>query len=147
MRHEGTPMRHAGCPVRHAGSPVRHAGSPVRKIVFFLSILLVAAALAESGFVVNGRDIEDMDVEELYALEDSVMFALQSAFLDGSTVSADGELIGTYVINPSSKKFHYPYCYSAVQIGPDRKLVTCAASELVDQGYKPCGQCDPYPEG
>ena len=119
----------------------------MRKLAFFVLILLAAAAIAESSYLVNGRDIYDMDVEELDALEDTVMVALQGAFLDGSTTSENGELVATYVVNPRSKKFHVPYCYSAVQIGPDRQLVTCTASELVHDGYKPCGQCDPYPEG
>lgn len=118
----------------------------MRKLAFILSILLVSVALADGAYVVNGQDIEDMGVEELYALEDAVMFALQSAFYEHSSAEG-GELIGTYVVNEKSGKFHYPFCYSAVQIGPDRMLVTCTASELVAQGYKPCGQCDPYPEG
>lgn len=47
-----------------------------------------------------------------------------------------------YVLNTSSKRFHLPECSSVPQISEhNRKDFTGSANDLVDQGYKPCGQC------
>lgn len=116
----------------------------MKKAFFILIIvLLVSFALAEGAYIVNDRALNNMSVEELYSLEDSVVVALMEAFARDSTEMPDGELIGTYVVNSKTDKFHYPYCYSAIQIGKQRKFAKCTASELVGQGYKPCGQCNP----
>lgn len=49
-----------------------------------------------------------------------------------------------YVINKNSKKFHLPSCSSAEQIDAEDKLTyNGSRSELVDQGYHPCGRCKP----
>ena len=49
-----------------------------------------------------------------------------------------------YVLNTSSKKFHYPDCGSAKQIADkNRAESNQTRDELIAQGYKPCGNCDP----
>ena len=51
---------------------------------------------------------------------------------------------GTYILNTSSKKFHLESCSSANSISEDKKdTFTGDRAELIDQGYKPCGNCDP----
>ncbi len=116
--------------------------------IFLLLAPICAFVYAESDdiawFRVNDRLLTDMSIEELYDLEDAVVSAMTVVFNDDSEFSASGEQIGIYVVNPKTKKFHYPWCYSALQIGPDRKIFRCAPSELVDQKYKPCGQCKPH---
>ncbi len=50
----------------------------------------------------------------------------------------------TYVINTSSKKFHYKSCSGAADIaGHNRKEVRTTRSRLIDEGYEPCGICEP----
>lgn len=50
----------------------------------------------------------------------------------------------TYVLNTSSKKFHLPECSSVESIQEQNKqTVTCDRQDLIDQGYEPCGRCDP----
>lgn len=47
-----------------------------------------------------------------------------------------------YVLNTSSKRFHLPDCSSVEQISPNnREDFTGSRDELIEQGYKPCGQC------
>lgn len=49
-----------------------------------------------------------------------------------------------YVLNKSSKKFHYPSCSSAKKIAEhnyDEREAT--REELIDDGYVPCGICKP----
>lgn len=49
-----------------------------------------------------------------------------------------------YVLNTSSKKFHYSDCGSAKQISDkNREESTLSRDELIAQGYSPCGNCDP----
>ena len=100
-------------------------------------------AAADVPYKVNGRDLSDLSVEELYDLEDAIVDSLHVAFerkLASSTKDAPSSV---YVVNPRSKKFHYPYCYSALEIGPDRQFIESSPSGLVEMGYKPCGQCNP----
>ena len=49
-----------------------------------------------------------------------------------------------YVLNTSSKKFHYPDCASAKRISEKNIAYYCGTrEELIKDGYSPCGNCDP----
>ena len=49
-----------------------------------------------------------------------------------------------YVLNLSSKKFHYETCDSAQQISEkNRQTYTGTREDLLSQGYSPCGVCKP----
>lgn len=115
-------------------------------LILALSFVLAETMLADTKYMVNDRMLTDMTVQELYDLEDELVDALDVVFSKGTSETEDGELIGTYVLNPKTHKFHYPDCYSAIQIGEGRKFMYVAASELVGMGYKPCGMCRPYYE-
>ena len=50
----------------------------------------------------------------------------------------------TYVLNTSSMKFHYPSCSSVGTIAEHNKeVVESTRIELMEQGYEPCGSCEP----
>ena len=50
----------------------------------------------------------------------------------------------TYILNTSTKKFHYPDCASAKKIADkNRAETTKSREELIAEGYSPCGNCDP----
>lgn len=50
----------------------------------------------------------------------------------------------TYTLNTKTKKFHDPGCSGAASISPDnRDSFTGDRQTLLDQGYTPCGQCQP----
>jgi len=55
------------------------------------------------------------------------------------------EPVGTdYVLNKSTKKFHYPDCRSVGQMSEKNKLYfTGTRAEVLSRGYDPCGHCDP----
>ena len=56
----------------------------------------------------------------------------------------DDEAMGTYVLNTSSKKFHYDGCDGAVNISDrNRKFFEGSRATLIAQGYEPCGSCRP----
>lgn len=49
-----------------------------------------------------------------------------------------------YVLNTSSRKFHYPTCGSVDTMKEQNKgYHTGTRDELIAQGYKPCGNCEP----
>lgn len=49
-----------------------------------------------------------------------------------------------YVINKSTKKFHYPYCSSVADIKEENKIEYSGnREELIAQGYIPCKRCNP----
>lgn len=50
----------------------------------------------------------------------------------------------TYILNKSSKAFHYPSCSGAQAMKEANKLVFVGSrEELIAQGYHPCGNCEP----
>lgn len=49
-----------------------------------------------------------------------------------------------YVLNTSSKKFHYPECSGAKDIkDTNREEFEGTRQELIRKGYEPCGRCNP----
>lgn len=60
----------------------------------------------------------------------------------GGKMQTPGAL--NYVLNTSTKKFHYADCSGVERIAADnRQDYTGSRSELLEQGYSPCGICDP----
>lgn len=57
---------------------------------------------------------------------------------------ADAEQTDTYVLNTNSKKFHKPSCSGANAIkAQNKETYTGSRSDLLAQGYSPCGSCRP----
>lgn len=60
-----------------------------------------------------------------------------------TTASGDGSA-QTYVLNTNSKKFHDPDCGSVADIsGSNKETYKGSRSDLIKQGYAPCGNCNP----
>ncbi len=50
----------------------------------------------------------------------------------------------SYILNTSSKKFHLPDCESVEKISKqNRKKSSESRDALIEQGYEPCGRCNP----
>lgn len=50
----------------------------------------------------------------------------------------------TYILNKSSKAFHYPACSGAQGMKEANKIVFVGSrEELIAKGYHPCGNCQP----
>ncbi len=50
----------------------------------------------------------------------------------------------TYILNKSSKAFHYPACSGAQAMKEANKIVFVGSrEELIEKGYHPCGNCQP----
>lgn len=49
-----------------------------------------------------------------------------------------------YILNKSTKKFHYPSCPSVKQMKEKNKIYfTGDRKEVIQKGYQPCGRCNP----
>ena len=62
----------------------------------------------------------------------------------GSSQSGDVPEEQHYILNTSSKKFHRPDCSGVTNMSPsNRQDYTGTRQSLLDQGYSPCGTCNP----
>ena len=48
-----------------------------------------------------------------------------------------------YILNTNSKKIHYPNCHSIKRMSEKQKNSSLSKSELINQGYDPCKNCNP----
>ena len=62
-----------------------------------------------------------------------------------STQDADSDTVSTkYILNTNSKRFHLEICQQAKDIKEEnRQLYSGDREMLLQQGYTPCGSCDP----
>lgn len=61
-----------------------------------------------------------------------------------SLEETDSEVEREYVLNKNSMRFHFPECSSVATIkDSNREAFTGLRSELLRQGYSPCGNCSP----
>ena len=68
----------------------------------------------------------------------------ESWLLADSGSTSDGSETAAYVLNVNSKKFHRPDCSGISSISEaNRQEVTATRTDLVAQGYSPCGTCKP----
>ena len=64
--------------------------------------------------------------------------------VDAPEASAQEEVAKTYVLNTKSRKFHNPDCRGvATMADKNKQSFTGTRSELIEQGYSPCGTCKP----
>lgn len=62
---------------------------------------------------------------------------------ESSAASSDPESM-TYILNTNTHRFHYPDCKSVGDMKEKNKQeVVSTRSELIENGYKPCGVCKP----
>ena len=69
----------------------------------------------------------------------------RAGFANGHYDALNPEYIeGLFVLNTKTKKFHLSNCMQTLLINTEnRKHSTLSAEELSQQGYKPCGACNP----
>ena len=102
-----------------------------------LAALLAAALLLPlGGCAYFGKGVEIV-VRELHTETEETARPLPA-----ETPQPDTE--GSYVLNTSSRKFHLPDCDSVKDIkAENREDYTGSRAALIEQGYKPCGRCNP----
>ena len=70
--------------------------------------------------------------------------AAQTKETDAPTRGSDNDTEEDYVLNRSSKKFHYPDCTGAAEIKEHNRWEYHGTRQSVlDMGYEPCKICNP----
>lgn len=104
--------------------------------------------------VAGGVQIEALSVEDkgqgvsfnvyVYNVQPGVEidYATGESWLEGESRPETPET--AYVLNTSSKKFHLPACSGASSMKKEnREEYSGSRESLIEQGYKPCGTCNP----
>lgn len=81
----------------------------------------------------------------IVAVTDGEHITWSSGPASGDEDAADGtEKEASYVLNTNTKKFHRPDCGGAADISEKNRQVSHKdREELIQEGYSPCGRCDP----
>ncbi|MBR4827634.1 MAG: DNA/RNA non-specific endonuclease [Oscillospiraceae bacterium] len=88
---------------------------------------IVIDYLTGDNYAVDGEKPKDQNSEPSYA-----KYLLEE------------DVTGTYILNTKKKKFHRPDCQGVKDIAPENKEeYTGSRNELVEEGYVPCGGCNP----
>ena len=94
--------------------------------------------LADNGSAVYRTDLSG----EIYVTSDGRDYTVTSEEETDSDVRQLEEV--TYVLNNSSRKFHSPDCEAISKIADYNKEYSYdSREELIEQGYDPCGWCNP----
>jgi DNA-entry nuclease len=111
--------------------------------------------LVAKGVLMEAKSIEDDDVlfcVYVYNNQPGLVIDYGTGEVRRATDSDDGENKNdgggqaekTYILNTSSKKFHLENCKGASSISDSNKSsFTGKREDLIEQGYTPCGICDP----
>ena len=106
------------------------------------------------ALVAGGVQMEALSVEDkgtgisfnvyVYNVQPGVEidYATGESWLEGESRPETPET--AYVLNTSSKKFHLPACSGASSMKKEnREEYSGSRESLIEQGYKPCGTCNP----
>ncbi len=125
--------------VKETGNHVLYRVTPV----FSGDNLLADGVLMEAESVEDGgRDV--LYCVYVYNVQPGVIidYATGDSQLDEETYAEDDE--NTYILNTGSMKFHLPSCDGVQDISEsNRQEYTGSRQLLIDQGYSPCGSCNP----
>lgn len=90
----------------------------------------------QPGYIIDyatGKYRSEDDPEELTLIAD-----------DTADTEATRSATPDYILNVKSKRFHYPWCTGAETMSPKNRQEYYGDREtLIQQGYKPCGTCNP----
>lgn len=71
-----------------------------------------------------------------------------TGYADNNTINSEDDdqiyIQSEYILNTSTKRFHFPTCPNAEKISDDNKeIYSGKREELIQKGYEPCGNCNP----
>ena len=134
------------------GDYIRTTGNHV---IYRVTPIFVGDELVARGVQMEAMSVEDQGEGvcfNVYCF--NVQPGIEIDYLTGdSTLADDADAAETtgksnaaarYVLNTKSKKFHKPDCAAVGTISEDnRQEVDASRQSLIDEGYTPCGQCNP----
>ena len=107
--------------------------------------------LVARGVVMEAMSVEDAGEGvcfEVYVYNAqpgiAIDYATGESWPAESETTTGGDEESRYVLNTNSKKFHLPDCSGVANMSPsNRQDYTGTRQSLLDQGYEPCGICNP----
>lgn len=134
-------------------------------LLALLCLAMIPAAASALQLKITIQSVYDADEDATYT-RDEVITLMEDAYALGAWAAEQSEaknvrlptllvaaVVGVegssssgidYVLNSNSHKFHYPWCDSVPKISPDHRIDFCGTrEEVISQGYKPCGNCNP----
>ncbi len=100
---------------------------------------VVLSRLADAGAAVYRTDLHG-DIK-LTSDGETVRFTTQKEYTDNQPTNPRKP---DYVLNTSTKKFHFSHCSAVDRIAAENRLDFAGSRDtLQQQGYSPCGICDP----
>ena len=121
-------------------------------VMYRVTPIFIGENLVASGVLMEGFSVED-DGEEIcfcvyaYNVQPGVVidYATGENWEEPENdVSDSGTNNIEYVLNTNSKKFHLPSCGSVEDISDkNRETTSKSRDDLIDEGYSPCGKCNP----
>ena len=105
--------------------------------------------LVASGVQMEAESVEDHGegiAFNVYVYNQQPGIEIDYATGQSSEISApaEDEEVQSYILNTNTHKFHLPDCSSVSNIKTQNKFnYTGTRQELIDQGYEPCGSCQP----
>ena len=114
----------------------------------------VTPVFEDRDLVASGVQMEAWSVEDsgegvcfnvyVYNVQPGIVidYATGESWQEGAAPPEDGDV--TYILNTSSRKFHYPDCAGvATMSDANKETWTGSREDLMAEGYEPCGQCRP----
>jgi len=102
--------------------------------------------VTETGTKYHKKSCKHAKNADAIRLDDAVDFGYEPCKTCKPPIldTADDDKTVTYVLNKSTKKFHYPWCSYAKKISAKNYEETSkSASQLKKAGYSACGHCKP----
>ena len=121
-------------------------------VLYRVTPIFEGEELVARGVLMEGLSVEDGGegitfCVYAYNVQPGVIidYATGESRLEGEDQNSSGTEAGTdYVLNTKSKKFHLPTCSGAAEMSPaNRQDYFGDRQDLLDQGYSPCGLCNP----
>lgn len=83
-------------------------------------------------------------IEIDYATGNSWLVEEETDFEERNSTIPIEDTINKYVLNTNTKKFHLPTCDSVTEMkDKNKKEVERSREDIIDDGYSPCGRCNP----
>lgn len=116
-------------------------------VIYRVTPVFVGDELLARGVLLEAYSVEDDGDGVCFCVfVYNVQPGIELEYTDGTSY-LEGQKppeMGTYIINKSSKKFHTESCKNAESISEHNKQrYTGSRKDLIDNGYTPCGYCNP----
>lgn len=119
-------------------------GSGIEYNVYIFNVESGEKINYKTGFVstTDSADTKSSNYKKAYSSSSSGQTSGYSKYSSEPISKSNGSY--TYVVNENSMKFHYKSCSGVSRMSEsNRKTVTTTRVKLIQEGYSPCGMCEP----